>query len=55
MIFVDKNGIIHIVNRCDFLNDNEYFSKIYYIKTNNVINNNDQKKKIISTILYEDN
>ena len=55
MIFIDNKGKINIVNRQDFTTDKEYFSKIYYIKTNKNINyNNQDKKNIISTILYED-
>ena len=54
MIFIDKNGKTHNINRQDFKCDKEYFSKIYLIKIGNNNNNNEERKNIISTILYED-
>ena len=54
MLFVDKNKKLHNINRGDFKSDKEYFFKIYFIKTGKKIFNKQERKNIISTILYED-
>ena len=54
MLFIDTNGKFVEINRQQFKCDKEYYSKILYVKTKKNFLNNDQKKNIISTILYED-
>ena len=54
MLFIDTNGKFVEIKRQDYTSDKDYYLKIMQVKTKKKIINNEQKKNIISTILYED-